>query len=65
MKRIIGYIGAWTLYYLGHLTYKCMNNFVNLYPIYKWAMNSSISIQDWAKLQSPWQHINKLNENEA
>jgi hypothetical protein len=62
MKKFIGYIGAYSFYYLGHWTSIIMgkSRFVFLYTAYSWLMNTSVNIQDWAGLDKPW----KTNQNE-
>lgn len=59
MKKIIGFITSWTLYYLGHFTSKLMNELPFLYSTYNWLMIKSMNIQDWAKLKSPWKNVKK------
>lgn len=54
MKKIIGYIGTWMFYYLGHFTSKLMYRMHFLYKPYQWFMMKSFQIQDWANLKSPW-----------
>jgi hypothetical protein len=56
MKKVIGFIGAWFFYYLGHISSKLMymRGFEWLYGVYQNMMNRSVNIQDWANLDSPW-----------
>ncbi|CAB4142247.1 hypothetical protein UFOVP449_4 [uncultured Caudovirales phage] len=61
MKKRIGYISAWALFWSGHLMYLLMHRIPKLYPIYRWSMLSSIKSQEWAGIETPWAHIkNKM-----
>ena len=52
MKKIIGYIGAYSCYWIGDLF--CRINIFNLYQTF---MIWSSDIQDWAKLDGPWTNV--------
>jgi len=56
MKKIIGYLPTYVLYYLGHWTSLLMAKFkwYFLYDIYSWLMIKSADVQDWAGLKKPW-----------
>lgn len=56
MKKIIGYLVSWLLYWLGDLISYPMNYFdwSWLYPLYNRLMLSSCSIQRWAGNITPW-----------
>ena len=61
MKRLIGYISAWTLFWVGHWTSLVMGVIPALYSTYRWLMLHSMQLQDWAGNETPWRHI-KQNE---
>ena len=57
MKKIIGYILSWILYWLGDLVSKPMNWFEWawwLYPVYNRLMRWSYNIQKWVGNDGPW-----------
>ena len=56
MKKLIAFIFAWLLYYIGHFISLIMLkfDFVFLYIFYNKCMNTSLKIQDWAGLKTPW-----------
>jgi hypothetical protein len=57
MRKIIGYVVSWTLYWLGDLISKPMY-YVNwwwLYPVYNRLMISSADVQDWSNANGPWE----------
>ena len=71
MKKIVGYIGSYSFYYLGHWTSIIMYKFDLdfLYPLYRELMNWSLNLQYWANLDRPWKEpteseIEKDIENE-
>ena len=58
VKKTIGYIVSWTLFWLGDLISRPMNRFdcfAWLYPAYNKLMSCSIRVQDWAGLDEPWE----------
>lgn len=58
VKKIIGYIISYTLFWLGHLISQPMYRFdcfAWLYPAYNTLMGWSIVVQDWAGLEEPWE----------
>lgn len=59
MKKVIGFIGSWTTYGLGHICSKLMyvRGFEWLYDTYQKMMMYSVGIQDWANLKSPWKKV--------
>lgn len=63
LRKSIGYIAAWILYYLGDWVSKPMykwDMFAWLYPLYNNLMYWSISVQDWADdPDGPWSSIEK------
>ena len=57
MKKTMGYIVSWVLYYFGHWTSKVMDwtDAFWLYEIYNCFMVKSSYIQDWSGIISgPW-----------
>ena len=59
MRKFIGYIVSWILYWLGDLTSKPMHylDWYWLYPLYNLLMCWSVDVQDWAKLiNGPWSY---------
>jgi hypothetical protein len=58
MKKHIGYITAWSLFWIGHWTSLIMGVVPALYTIYRWLMYKSMAVQDWANNKTPWSHIN-------
>jgi hypothetical protein len=56
LKKLIGFILSWFLYYIGHLTSKIMFKRPGtfLWYIYQYTMMWSVNIQDWAKNKTPW-----------
>jgi hypothetical protein len=56
MKKFVGYIASWSLYWLGDLISRIMNYFDSgwLYPVYNRVMSASIDIQKWADNTTPW-----------
>lgn len=61
MKKIIGVVPAWGLYYIGDFTCKIMIKleFNFLFKMYNWCMVKSGDIQDWAELEGPWSEPNE------
>ena len=57
MRKPIGYITAWTLFWIGQLTSLIMGTIPAMYTTYRWAMFNSIRIQDWAGNKTPWKHV--------
>jgi hypothetical protein len=58
MKKLIGYVTAWMLYYIGDLTYRLVEYIPNSYSAYHWLMYKSMNIQYWAGNETPWRHVN-------
>ena len=56
MRKLIGYIVSWTLYWFGHLTSYLLNfdSMWWLYPVYNRLMLWSLNAQDWAGNATPW-----------
>jgi hypothetical protein len=56
MKKFIGYILSWSLYWLGDLISHPMNRFDWgwLYSLYSTAMSASFNVQLWADNDTPW-----------
>lgn len=63
MKKLIGYIPANLLYYVGDFTSKIMNyvNINGVYSFYNWSMTKSSDIQEWSGLKGPWEDITTKN----
>jgi hypothetical protein len=57
MRKFIGYVVSWILYWLGDLTSKPMNylDWYWLYPVYNRLMCWSVDVQDWSKADGPWE----------
>jgi len=60
MKKIMGYILSWTLYWLGDFISKPMHYFdwACLYPVYNRLMIWSADAQDWSGCNGPWGEVN-------
>jgi hypothetical protein len=60
MKKFIGYVVSWALYWLGDLVSKPMHYRYGywLYPVYNRLMCWSVDVQDWAKVDGPWGECN-------
>lgn len=56
MKRIVGYLASWALFWLGDITAKLMNHdpLAWLYPVYNRIMGWSVDVQDWSGVDGPW-----------
>lgn len=66
MKKIVGYIGAWSLYWMGDGISRLMNtNFTSclLYRVYNKLMCWSCAVQDWAGLEQPWRKVDEDVKN--
>ena len=57
MRKPIGYITAWSLFWLGHFISLIMSAAPALYSAYRWLMHKSINVQDWAGNKTPWKHV--------
>lgn len=59
LKKLIGFILSWFLYYIGHLTSQIMfkTKWMILWNIYHYSMMWSMNIQDWAKNKTPWKKV--------
>lgn len=57
MRKAIGWLVSWTLYWLGDAVSRLMNfdSMWWLYPAYNRLMIWSMQVQDWAGNQTPWQ----------
>lgn len=55
MKKIIAFIPVYILYYIGDRLSKFDS--LGSYKAYNWFMQRSVQLQDWAKLNKPWEHI--------
>jgi len=60
MRKLIGYIVSWALYWLGDLVSKPMHYFdwAWLYPVYNHLMIWSADVQDWSGANGPWGEVN-------
>jgi len=60
VKKLIGYILSWTLYWLGDLVSKPMHWTYGywLYPVYNRLMIWSTDVQDWSGADGPWGEVN-------
>lgn len=60
MRKLIGYILSWTLYWLGDFVSKPMHylDWAWLYPVYNRLMCWSTDVQDWSGANGPWGEIN-------
>lgn len=59
IKKIIAWPVVWSLYYLGDAVSHPMNHFDWgwLYSVYSKLMTTSLNVQDWAGLSSPWKDV--------
>lgn len=67
MRKAIGWLVSWTLYWLGDIVSRPMNFdcMFWLYPVYNRLMLWSSQVQDWAGNKAPWIHsINERNSND-
>lgn len=56
MKKAIGWLAAWALFWMGHAVSRPMERFDwPLYPIYNRLMLASVDVQDWAAVSGPWE----------
>lgn len=51
MKKIIGYLSSWSLFWIGHVISYLVSLFAN---IEGFCMTRSANIQDWSKCNGPW-----------
>ena len=60
MRKLIGYILSWTLYWLGDFVSKPMHWTYGywLYPVYNRLMIWSTDVQDWSGCDGPWGEVN-------
>ena len=55
MKRAIGWLLSWLLYYLGDIVSRTITNRQAwLYPLYNWLMWKSTRSQDWGGGAGAW-----------
>jgi len=56
IKKLLSFIGTWSLFYLGHWTSFIMRFllFYWLFNFYSWCMINSLKIQELGDLKSPW-----------
>ena len=61
MRKNIGYVVSWTLYWVGDLVGRIMHFDAMwwLYPVYNRLMSWSLQVQDWAGNDTPWHKISK------
>jgi hypothetical protein len=57
MRKFIGYVVSWTLYWLGDFVSKPLHYFDWwwLYPVYNRLMICSVDVQDWSGAKGPWE----------
>ena len=57
MRKIIGYVVSWSLYWSGDLISKPMHylDWYWLYPVYNRLMCWSSDVQDWSNAIGPWE----------
>ena len=60
MKKLLGYIGSYSCYWIGDLFSKILVKFPTpiIFIGYQQFMEWSCNIQDWAKLDKPWGKVN-------
>lgn len=60
MKKLVGYILSWALYWLGDFISKPMYSFdwAWLYPAYNHLMFWSYDVQEWGGNHGPWRDSN-------
>lgn len=56
MKRAMGWLVSWALYWLGHAVSRVMNwaDAGWPYPAYRWLMLASVDVRDWGGA-GPWE----------
>lgn len=52
MKKVIGYLSSWSLFWIGHVISYLAVFFIN---IEGFCMNRSFRIQGWSKCNGPWE----------
>jgi hypothetical protein len=57
MRKFIGYVISWVLFWIGDLVSKPMHylDWWWLYPVYNRLMISSADVQDWSNANGPWE----------
>ncbi|WP_157661398.1 hypothetical protein [Burkholderia ubonensis] len=56
MKKAIGWLAAWALFWMGHVVSRSMERFDwAVYPLYTRLMLASVGVQDWAGVTGPWE----------
>jgi hypothetical protein len=57
MRKLVGYIVSWILFWIGDLLSKPMHyiNWWWLYPVYNRLMIWSADVQDWSSANGPWE----------
>lgn len=63
MRKNIGYVVSWSLYWSGDLVSRAMHfdSMWWLYPMYNRLMQWSSQVQDWADNDTPWiRETNKI-----
>lgn len=61
MKKLISFLGAYLLYFLGEIFAYLSRGFHKIdwiYKTYVWLMINSCKIQDWGDLNHPWKEVN-------
>jgi hypothetical protein len=61
MRKAIGYLVSWALFWLGDLVSRILNfdSMWWLYPVYCRLMQWSLQVQDWAGNTTPWSKKNQ------
>ena len=56
MRKAIGWLVSWSLYWIGDMVSRLMNfdSMWWLYPVYNKLMLWSLLVQDWAGNLTPW-----------
>ena len=65
MKKAIAWVGAWSLFWLGHWAsrvmdlsrYEPLSFLARLYPVYGHCMLWSGQVQEWGGLDGPWVEV--------
>jgi hypothetical protein len=55
MKKALAWVFAWLFFWTGCLC----SNVTMLNFAYQWMMGTSLKIQDWGKVDSPWKYPDK------
>jgi len=65
MKKVIAFVPAWALYFIGDFISRrsFIMRFEWGYNLYNKCMTYSSDIQDWGNLKRPWKTVNNQTKN--